>query len=157
MPDQSRSHPADELATWHTGKLLTAAARLVEHAFDTGIAELGVTHAGIRILDALNDDAITQRELAGRCGVQDQTISRTIDGLERDGLVLRHRDPGDRRRVLVERTEDGSMVLERAREVADKRLGTLDEGTPEDSAAARRVLINIIERYGSDRWGGCAH
>jgi DNA-binding MarR family transcriptional regulator len=156
MPDQSRSHPASELATWHTGKLLSTAARLVEHAFDAGIAELGVTHAGIRILDALNTDAITQRELAGRCGVQDQTISRTIDGLERDGLVRRHRDPGDRRRVLVERTDDGALVLERALEVADKRLGALDEGSPEDGAAARRVLISIIARYGGDHWGNCA-
>lgn len=156
MSDQSRSHPADELATWHTGRLLTAAARLVEHVFDSGIAELGVTHAGIRVLDALEDTMLTQRELAAACGVQDQTMSRTIDGLERGGLVVRRRDAADRRRMLVERTEEGALVMDRAREVARTRLDGLETGSAEDTAATRRVLIKIIERYQCERWGPAA-
>jgi hypothetical protein len=53
MPDPQLPHPA--LASWHTGELLTVAARLLEHAFDTAIAELGVTHAGFNVLDAPRD------------------------------------------------------------------------------------------------------
>lgn len=157
MSDQPHTRPADDLASWHTGKLLTAAARLVEYAFDHGIAELGITHAGVRVLDALNPGPLTQRELAGRCQVQDQTMSRTLDGLERAGLVVRRRDPGDRRRMVVKRTADGAHALEQARAVAATRL-PLDEsaGDAEDVAACRRMLIKIIERY-TDGRKGCPH
>lgn len=54
--------------------------------------------------------------------MQDQRI---IDGLERSGYAVRRRDAGDRRRVLVERTEAGGQVMDRAREVAAARLGDL--------------------------------
>jgi DNA-binding MarR family transcriptional regulator len=41
------------------------------------------------VLVALGDGPVTQRELAGRCQVQDQTVSRVIDGLERGGYACR--------------------------------------------------------------------
>jgi DNA-binding MarR family transcriptional regulator len=37
-----------------------------------------------------------------------QTMSRTLDRLERSGHVSRGRDPRDRRRVLVHRTTQGA-------------------------------------------------
>lgn len=135
-------HPA--LDSWHTGKLLTAAARMVEHAFDSAIAELGVTHAGINVLDALEDGPLTQHSLAARCAVQDQTMSRIVDGLERAGHVVRRRDPGDRRRVLVGRTASGAAVLEKARQ-AGRELDMFEDGT-EESRACREVLMKIITK-----------
>ncbi|MGI8333081.1 MarR family winged helix-turn-helix transcriptional regulator [Actinomadura scrupuli] len=149
MSDRESSHPCPGLETWHTGRLLTAAARMVEHAFDTGVAELGVTHAGVNVLAALTGGPLTQRELAARCQVQDQTMSRLIDGLERSGYAVRRRDPGDRRRVLVERTSTGGDVMKRASEVG-ARFGFLDDGSAEN-AACRDLLIKIITRLGGER------
>ena len=151
MSDRENSHPVAGLETWHTGRLLTAAARMVEHAFDAGISELGVTHSGINVLAALSDGPITQHELAVRCQVQDQTVSRVIDGLERGGYVVRRRDLVDRRRVLVERTEAGEQALGRAAEVA-AGFGFLDDGSTEN-AACRSLLIKIINRLGGERKG----
>lgn len=143
MSDRPHPTPAD-LAGWHTGRLLTAAARLIEYAFDHDIADLGITHAGVRILDVLAAGPLPQHELALRCQVQDQTMSRTLEGLERGGLVIRHRDPADRRRLLVERTPEGASTMAHARQVAATRL-PLDESADdaEDVAATRRVLIQI--------------
>lgn len=146
MSDQP-PHPA--FASWHTGRLLTAAARLLEHAFDTAIAELGVTHAGFNALDALSAGPLTQHALAAQCAVQDQTMSRIVEGLEKGGLVQRHRDADDRRRVLVERTPQGDKVLARAREVG-RRLDVFEDGT-EESLACRAALMKIISKLGCDR------
>ncbi|TDD86832.1 MarR family transcriptional regulator [Actinomadura rubrisoli] len=142
------------MASWHTGRLLTAAARLVEHAFDAGVADLGVTHAGVTVLYELAHGPLPQRELAVRCGVQDQTMSRTLDGLERDGLVARRRDTADRRRILVERTDDGALVMEHAEAIGEARLAPLADNTSPESAVVRRMLIRVIQEYGGFR-GRC--
>jgi MarR family transcriptional regulator, organic hydroperoxide resistance regulator len=142
---------------WHIGRLLTAAARMLEQAFDADVAELGITHAGFRVLDALTDDPLPQHVLAVRCQVQAQTLSRIVDGLERDGYVVRQRDDRDRRRVLVRQTTAGEELLERARQLASPRLdlfsGSGSDSGSGDEAACRRVLVQIIKRLGHERWG----
>jgi DNA-binding MarR family transcriptional regulator len=40
-------------------------------------------------------------------------ITRALDTLGRLGLVTRKRDPADRRNVLVQRTVNGALFLER--------------------------------------------
>jgi MarR family transcriptional regulator, organic hydroperoxide resistance regulator len=137
---------------WHIGRLLTAAARMLEHAFDADVAELGITHAGFRVLDTLADGPLPQSLLALRCQVQAQTLSRIIDGLERDGYVARHRDDKDRRRVLVHQTPAGEALLERARHLTSARLDVFPTSR-DDTAACRRVLTQIIKRLGNERWG----
>jgi MarR family transcriptional regulator, organic hydroperoxide resistance regulator len=143
MSDQLSSHPAFE--SWPTGKLLTAAARLVEHAFDTAISELGVTHAGINVLDALAEGPQTQRSLASLCAVQEQTMSRILEGLERAGHIGRTRDPADRRKVIVERTGQGKEILDRARE-AGRRLNLFEDDDSEETRACREALVKLISK-----------
>ncbi len=137
---------------WHLGRLLTAAARMLEQAVDADVAELGITHAGIRVLDALGGEPLPQNHLAVRCQVQAQTVSRIVDGLERDGYVVRQRDEKDRRRILVRQTSAGADLLDRARRLSSARLD-LFSGPLGDTAACRRVLVQIIKRLGTERWG----
>jgi DNA-binding MarR family transcriptional regulator len=49
--------------------------------------------------------------LAVSAGVQPQTLTRTLAGLEHDGLVTRQADPADRRRALLALTSAGREVL----------------------------------------------
>jgi len=58
-------------------------------------------------------------------GVRPPTMTRLVDGLERDGLVVRERDPDDGRSVLVRATAEGSRVLRRGR---GRRVDALAEG-----------------------------
>jgi DNA-binding MarR family transcriptional regulator len=66
-----------------------------------------------------------------------------VDDLERQGLVERTRDPGDRRRSVVKLTAAGRKALERADELADatvaEMLGGLDR-------ADREELLALLQR-----------
>lgn len=53
--------------------------------------------------------------LAAAEGVAAPTMTRLVDGLERDGYVHRRPDPDDARGVLVEATAAGRRVLTRGR------------------------------------------
>ena len=58
------------------------------------------------------------RELAEAAAIASPTATRTLDGLERDGLVIRRPSETDRRSVLVELTDEGRAQAEAARKVA---------------------------------------
>jgi DNA-binding MarR family transcriptional regulator len=64
-------------------------------------------------------------ELAAAEGVAAPTMTRLVDGLERDGLVVRTPDPDDGRAVRVRATSKGNRVLQRGRA---RRVETLARG-----------------------------
>lgn len=141
---------ADDLASWPTGRLLSTAARLVEHAWAQRLERQGLTHAGLVALHVLAEGALPQRELASRCAVTEQTMSRTLDRLGRAGLVTRERDAADGRRVLVRRTREGDRAHARAVDLSLTERELLGDGI--DVAALRAALVTIVERLG-DRPG----
>ena len=52
-----------------------------------------MTHAGLLALHALRSGPRAQRELAAASMVEEQTMSKVLDRLERAGYVTRERDP----------------------------------------------------------------
>jgi DNA-binding MarR family transcriptional regulator len=63
----------------------------------------GVHPTDFEALDVLDwTGPITAGDLARRVGLTSGAITGVIDRLERDGWVRRARDPGDRRKVIVE-------------------------------------------------------
>lgn len=68
---------------------------------------LGVGPADLRCLDWLVDEPRSASELARRTGLTPAATTSMIDRLERKGFVRRTADPADRRRVVVEMTEEG--------------------------------------------------
>jgi DNA-binding MarR family transcriptional regulator len=78
------------------------------------------------------------------------TMSRLVDGLERDGLVTRRVDPDDARGVLVAPTAKGSRVLQRGRRQRIERLAaSLRELSAEELAVVARGA-ELIERVSHD-------
>lgn len=55
----------------------------------------------------------TVRGLAERLGVTKPVITRALDTMGEQGLLARSRDERDRRNVLVKRTIDGALYLEK--------------------------------------------
>lgn len=142
---------AQDYSDWPTGRLLSTAARLVEHRWNVELAEHGLTMAGLVALHVLGSGPLTQRELALRCQVQEQTMSRTLERLERTGHVRRARDGADRRRVLVERTAAGNAALLSAgRAARGVERDVLGEAA--DSADFRTTLEQIVFGLGDTRW-----
>jgi DNA-binding MarR family transcriptional regulator len=105
----------EDVDTWPTGRLLSAAARMVEGRFDRFLADLDLTHAGMIALHHLSTGPLSQRELARRSRVTDQTMSRTIERLSRTGHVLRTPNPRDYRVMVVAINEKGAGALTAAR------------------------------------------
>lgn len=131
-----------DVASWPTGRLLSVAARVVEKRFEDFLASRGLTHAGMITLHHLADGPRSQRELALLCRVTDQTMSRTIEHLERGGHVVRSQDPEDRRRTSVKITPAGRRALTAARREereSDTLLGAVD-----DYEHFRQQLIALI-------------
>ncbi|WP_367130311.1 MarR family winged helix-turn-helix transcriptional regulator [Saccharothrix sp. HUAS TT1] len=137
-PDQVRG----DVDSWPTGRLLSVAARVVESRFDEVLNGLGLTHAGLIALHHLADGPLAQRELATLCKVTDQTMSRTIERLDRSGHVSRGSDVRDRRRTLVEITPSGRDVLVVARREEQESEALL--GAVDDYHHFRRQLITLI-------------
>ncbi|HZU11594.1 MAG TPA: MarR family transcriptional regulator [Chloroflexota bacterium] len=93
-------------------------------------------------------DRVTMSELAQAEGVRLPTISRLVDGLERDGLVLRQTDPSDRRVVHLTATESGRHLLEEARQ---RRIGDLAariECLPAEEQATLAAAAEILDGLG---------
>jgi DNA-binding MarR family transcriptional regulator len=138
---------SDGMRDWPTGRLLSTASRLVEHAWLDALTELGLSHAGLIVLHLLESGPTTQVELAGRARVEAQTMSRTIERLERAGFVERHPDDADRRRRVVARTVTGAEAFARARRIEAELFPDIP-----DLPTLRTALLSIIGASGSDRW-----
>jgi DNA-binding MarR family transcriptional regulator len=153
--DDQPGSPADDLDEWPTGRLLSAAARLVEHAWNGHLARWDLNHAGLAVLHVLLGGPLTQRELATRIQVEDQTMSRTVERLERSRYVERHRDPGDRRRIVVSLTTQGRGAYLRAGDpgIAEGFFAALGE----DLQPLRRALTQIVRHHSGLRWPDGQH
>jgi DNA-binding MarR family transcriptional regulator len=149
-PPADRPPPATNLDEWPTGRLLSAAARLVEHAWNAHLARWDLNHAGLAALHVLLGGPLAQRELANRVQVEDQTLSRTVERLERSGYVERRRDPVDRRRIVVTLTAQGRGTCLRAGDptVAEGFFAALGE----DLQPLRRALTEIVRHHSGLRW-----
>ncbi len=118
------------------------AARLVEQDWNSWLAGRDLTHAGLVALHALRDGPRTQRELAAASMVEEQTMSRVLDRLQRAGHVTRQRDAADRRRLVVRATPAG---LDAYRQAIDADVAnTIVTNQLDDPEAFRRMLIRLI-------------
>ncbi|WP_104200419.1 MarR family winged helix-turn-helix transcriptional regulator [Cryobacterium sp. Y29] len=149
-PAEQEPRPApvqESLACWPTGRLLSTAARLVEHAWVEALDQLGLTHAGMIVLHLLGPGPLSQTELAHAARVQAQTMSRTLERLEREGYVERTRDERDARRHSVVRTDAGAAVWEKSRTLEADLFPEL-----ENVDAMRDALLTIISASSARRW-----
>ena len=112
-----------------------------QHLAPVGISgrELGV----LLLLDGRRD-APSQQQAAGRLGVDRTTMVGLVDGLEAKGLVARRANAEDRRRNVLELTEDGHTTLARAVSASNKAeqqlLAALDDA---ESTQLRTLLTRL--------------
>lgn len=138
----------DDAEHWPTGRLLSAAARRVERAWDAHLEHWQLSHGSFPVLALLAAADHSQRELAGTMGVTEQTMSRMLARLERAGYVDRATHGSDRRRHVVTLRPAGRRVL---REASDPQLveSLATRGLNQDQVAALRdALVAMIRADG---------
>ena len=139
--------PVGMIHDWPTGRLLSTAARLVEHAWVEALEQLGLSHAGLIVLHVLGQGPLSQTELAKVARVEAQTMSRTLAGLEREGYIARQKHPDDGRRHVVTRTPAGDAAWSSARTLEADLFPRIA-----DNAGLRAELLAIIHATAADRW-----
>jgi MarR family transcriptional regulator, transcriptional regulator for hemolysin len=101
------------------GLLLTRSARLVERAFDDALAKVGgTTSMWLTLLAVKTGRGRNQRELAAVIGIHGATLTHHLNGMERAGLLLRQRQPDNRRQHRVELTDAGLALFHACRKAA---------------------------------------
>jgi MarR family transcriptional regulator, transcriptional regulator for hemolysin len=132
------------------GLRLTRTARAVANAFERAMAEAGGSAATWQVLLLVRAQQWgTQSAMAKSMGITAATLTHHLNALERQGLVRRWREPGDRRSQRVELTDQGSALFDRLREVAvvhDARLRSrLSEAEAEQLAGLLDRLAAGVE------------
>ena len=90
------------------GLQLAYTSKAVSRAFGDALAEVGGSLPTWLVLTRLMDDSWpAQHQLARALRIEGPTLTRHLDGLEEAGLVVRTREPNDRRAVRVELTDAG--------------------------------------------------
>lgn len=136
-----------EMHGWPTGRLLSTAARLVEHTWVEALEQLGLSHAGLIVLHVLDAGPLSQTELAKVARVEAQTMSRTLEGLEREGYIARQKHPDDGRRHVVTRTPAGEAAWGSARTLEADLFPSIA-----DNGRLRAELLAIIHATAAGRW-----
>ena len=97
----------------NTSQLISVAARLFARTLQTRLISHGVSAGQWPLLLYLwEQDGLSQKQLSRRVQIEEPTTTRTLDRMERDGLVFRKRDDKDRRRINVFLTRYGQDLRE---------------------------------------------
>ena len=110
-----------------------------------GFAEVRPAYGSI-LIPLFEEDGLRMSELARRARLSKQTLTTLVPRLERDGLIERRDDPGDRRAALV-------FLTTRARAFAPVAAAVLTElddevarlVTRRDLATTTRVLPALMD------------
>ena len=142
LPDDLAPGPEVEVAN----RLNSAAIHLLRRISRDDGAD-GVTGARLSALSVLvYGGPQTLGALARREGVATPTMTRIVDALVRDALVVRGAVEGDRRAVSLEVTPDGRRLMERGRARRIERLASELRGL--DPKARKRLgrALDVLER-----------
>jgi DNA-binding MarR family transcriptional regulator len=96
------------------------------------VRQYGVTAPQLVLLRQIHGkESITVSEVAKQISLKQTTVTDILNRLERKGLVSRHKDTGDRRRVLVKETDVGKKLLATApsplQETFLEKFGNLED------------------------------
>lgn len=92
-----------------------------------------------------SDGPIATLDLSYRMAVQWPTLIRTLNELEKDGMIKREVDPNDRRSRLISATEEGVALFHQAQAALDpKRESVLSEFTKEELELGAKVLSRFV-------------
>jgi DNA-binding MarR family transcriptional regulator len=125
-----------------TARLSRTFSRQTAHA----LAQAGSTVEEYQILALLNEAAQdTQVAIAAKLGIDRTQIVGLVSSLEDAGHLHRGRNARDRRRYLVELTDEGRLRLSSLREAIDQ---VEQEVLHSLSAGDRQTLVDLLVRAG---------
>lgn len=107
----------------HPGRTIARLARQVERA----VATVDLTLSQYRVLGILGEGREAASALAEKLAVSRPSVTGVVDGLVARDLVRRGQAHSDRRRVDIDLTAAGSVILAAADAAVDERLDRILE------------------------------
>jgi len=98
------------------------------------------------ILTLRNQGAVTQGQLAEMLYLEKSTVSRSINGLEKRGWVVREKGAEDGRHKLVALTANATDVAERCTAIAQSVLEDAQAGLNPDAVATSLEQLSGVIR-----------
>ena len=124
---------------------LYACAREVVKRYTPFLEEIGLTYTQyITMLVLWETPSMTSKQIGKRLRLDSGTLTPVLKKLEQRGLILRRRDASDERNLLVELTEVGSALRERAVEIPP-RVGACLNLKPEDAMQLYTLLHRMLD------------
>ena len=135
-PDEPATPPSTLLYLMKQVELAVR-AQLDEIARPAGLTALQYT--ALTVLERHPD--LTAAHLARHSFVTGQSMADMVTALLERGLIDRHRDPADRRRLVIALTPDGRRLLDELRpQVADLQNRMLARLSADEAKELRRLL-----------------
>lgn len=126
QPEGGPEPPPGPPASLPLGLHLARATREITRAFDDALAQADGSQPIWLVLISLKTRRLaSQRELADAVGITEATLTHHLNAMDASGLIIRRRDPENRRVHLVELTPAGEEAFFRMRTAAfafDARL-----------------------------------
>nr|WP_321458340.1 MarR family transcriptional regulator [uncultured Cohaesibacter sp.] len=135
------------------GYLIFEVSRLMRRLFEEEAKGLGLTMQQARVISFLDDypEGISQRHIAQAIDRDPMTMSGILDRLQKQKLVSRVVDPSDSRAKLVLLTDEGKVLLRKARAVGQSIGQTLsDRVLSHIPDSQREALISGLELIRSE-------
>ena len=92
---------------------------------------------------------MTQKDLINRTGRKSPTLSEQLESMDKAGLIIRKKDPNDRRNICVELTESGQEAAIRTKsgrsDYADELFDIL---TDEQKQSLISELEQLVQKWG---------
>ena len=99
-----------------TGYWVTLLARAMEGDFEDRLKVHGITRASAAVLNAIHfDKKSTPAALASFIGIDGAAITRHLDRIEKQGLIVREHDTSDRRSINLTLTSKGKKLAPKIR------------------------------------------
>lgn len=123
----------------NTSTLLKKANRLLIKKANELLKPHGITHAyTFFLMELYQKNGLTQSEMHKQIGIEQPTAVRTLDRMERDGLIVREQSPADRRAVFIKLTDKGKQYRETILDCAKELNRVALKGFSE----SERLLLN---------------
>ncbi len=125
------------------GALLSIAARTGQELAKRRLSPMGLTVQLCGVLNLLAGGPVSQQSLGEQLGIDRTTVVELIDQLEEQGVVVRRRNPVDRRSYALHLTPKGKTVQKRAARAFD---GAADEFFGPLAPAEQTALMEMLRR-----------
>lgn len=151
MKPATQTRLSEPAGTTGHSMLIFRLARVTGYRLTQALASLEIRTNEFAVLHYLHQAGpLSQQELGGALRINPSNLVGLLDALEADGLIVRPRDPADRRRHLVGLTPAGQRRLVQAkRAVAQAEQELLAPLDPDE----REQLHGFLERLAGHSCG----